>query len=537
MPPTLTAPPPRVDDAGALPSRTKAYILAGVLVSLFLAALDQTIVATALPAIVADLAGIRLLAWVSTGYLVASTAMVPVYGKLSDQYGRRSIVLFGIGVFLAGSALCGVAASMPQLIVFRVVQGIGAAALTSSAFAVPADLYAPAERARYQGLFGAVFALSSVIGPTLGGFLTDALSWRWVFYVNVPFGALALLLIITKMPRLGGGIRLPVDWAGTALLIAAVVPLLLALSLDKTVAAWTSPLVVGLLAASALSTVLFLAVEYRVPSPVLPLELFGIRTIAVVAAASVFMGGAFMGAVFFLSLFMVNVVGVSATVAGSTLIPLTFAVVIGAMTSSLIVHRVGRYKLVMLAGTAVAIGGFALLARMDPSVTQWDVTWRMIVLGVGLGPAMPLLTLVVQNAAPVGKVGAATAVRQFFMQIGGAVAIAVFGAVLASVLTAELQSGISRVASELPPAAVRQLDLRAVTGRGEAPADLTALPPELRDVVRGAFAAAVTRIYAYAGLMLAAGLIILLALPEIPLRGTAKAPSGPPPPGLRDPLD
>lgn len=526
---TLVSSPPHVDDAAALPARTKAYILAGVLVSLFLAALDQTIVATALPAIIADLAGIRLLAWVSTGYLVASTAMVPVYGKLSDQYGRRTIVLFGIGVFLAGSALCGIAGSMLQLILFRVVQGVGAAALTSSAFAVPADLYAPAERARYQGLFGAVFALSSVIGPTLGGFLTDTLSWRWVFYVNVPVGALALLLIITKMPRLGGGVRMPVDWAGTALLITAVVPLLLALTLDKAIFPWSSPLVIGLFALAALSTVLFLAVEFRAPSPVLPLELFGIRTIAVAAAVSVFMGASFMGAVFFLSLFMVNVVGVSATAAGGTLIPLTFAVVIGAMTSALLVQRLGRYKVVMLAGTAVAIAGFVLLARMDPSVTRWDVTWRMIVLGVGLGPSMPLLTLVVQNAAPMGKVGAATAVRQFFMQIGGAVGIAVFGVVLSGVLAAELQHGINQVASQLPPTVRQPIDLRALADRGEGPGGVAALPPQLRAVVRGAFSTAVTRIYAYAGVLMAAALLVLLALPEIPLRSGRAGPRAAPP--------
>ncbi|HXF83017.1 MAG TPA: MDR family MFS transporter, partial [bacterium] len=377
----------RAEDIAALPGRTKGFILAGVLAGLFLAALDQTIVATALPAIVADLAGIPLLAWVSTGYLVASTAMVPVCGKLSDQYGRRAVVAAGIVVFLLGSALCGLAASMLQLIAFRILQGVGAAALTSSAFAVPADLYAPAERARYQGLFGAVFALSSVIGPTLGGFLADTASWRWVFYVNVPIGAVALLIILTKMPRLTRGGRVPVDWAGAALLIATVVPLLLALTLDKA----TFPL----LLLAAVSGVLFLAAERRAPSPVLPLELFGVRTIAVGAVASLLMGAAFMGAVFFLPLFMVNVVGVSATAAGGTLIPLTLAVVLGAMTSAQIVHRVGRYKSVMLLGSVVAIVGFALLARMDPTVTRWGVTWRMIVLGMGLGPLMPLLTLVV----------------------------------------------------------------------------------------------------------------------------------------------
>ncbi len=512
-------------DASLLPARTKLFILAAVLVGLFLAALDQTIVATALPAIVADLSGIRLLAWVSTGYLVASTTMVPIYGKLSDLYGRRLIVLFGIVVFLAGSALCGIAGTMLQLILFRVFQGVGAAALTSTAFAVPADLYSPAERARYTGYFGVVFALSSVVGPYLGGFLTDALSWRWVFYVNVPVGVVALFLTITKMPPLRSGHRLPIDWTGTALLVAAVVPLLLALTFDKRVYPWSSPLVVGLFAVAVVAAGLFLAVERRAPSPVLPLDLFGNRTIAVVSMASVFMGAAFMGAVFFLSLFMVNVVGVSATAAGTTLMPLTLAVVVGAMGSSQLVYRVGRYKGVILVGFAVAVVGYVLLATMDTAVTRWGVTWRMIILGMGLGPAMPLLNLAVQNAAPYGKVGAATAARQFFMQIGSVVGLALFGVVLANVVAAEMRAGFSPLLAQLPPAVRSQVNLQQVAaGRPDGAASVQdSLPPQVRSaarsVVRRAFAAAVTRIYAYSAVVLAAALLVLVALPETPLRG------------------
>ena len=526
-------------DASLLPARTKHAILGAVLVGLFLAALDQTIVATALPAIVADLAGIRLLAWVSTGYLVASTTMVPIYGKLSDLYGRRRIVLLGIVVFLAGSALCGVAGSMLQLIVFRVLQGVGAAALTSTAFAVPADLYAPAERARYAGFFGVVFALSSVVGPYLGGFLTDTLSWRWVFYVNVPVGGVALFLTLTKMPPLRGGHRLPIDWLGSGLLVAAVVPFLLALTLDKRVFPWTSPIVLVLFTVSALAVVFFLAVEARAPSPILPLELFGNRTIAVISAASVFMGAAFMGAVFFLSLFMVNVVGVSATAAGTTLMPLTLAVVAGATASSQMVYRIGRYKGIIIGGFAVAIVGYVLLATMDTTVTRWGVTWRMIVLGLGLGPAMPLLNLAAQNAAPLGKVGAATAARQFFMQIGSAIGLAVFGVVLANVVAAEMRSGFGPLVAGLPPALRAQVNLQQMgPGRPDGAAAVSAtLPPQVqaagRAVVRRAFAAGVTRIYAYSAVVLAAALLVLLALPETPMRRPGAAfgaapPTGPP---------
>lgn len=557
--------PERIDYAATLSGRTKVTILAGVLLGLFLAALDQTIVATALPAIIADLRGIDLLAWVSTGYLIASTTMVPIYGKLSDLYGRRVILLFGVVTFLFGSALCGIARSMFQLIAFRVVQGIGAAALTSTAFAVPADLYPPAERARYQGLFGVVFALSSVIGPYLGGLLTDTLSWRWVFYVNIPLGVVALAFITSKMPRLASGLKAPIDWLGTALLVAVVVPLLLGLTLDKTIYPWASPLIAGMLAAATVAGVLFVLVERRATSPIIPLDLFRNRTFTVVNTASVLTGAAFFGAVFFLSIFMVNVVGVSATAAGTTLIPLTLGVVAGAAGSSQIVHRFGRYKAIILAGFVVVIAGFALLASMDHMVTRWGVTWRMIVLGLGLGPTMPLLTLVVQNAVPFAKVGVATASRQFFMQIGAAIGLAVFGVVLSAGLTAQFVARVIPLVGELPPQAQAQFDVNRLRSGGTAarvastsrPARLPGNPgtkespagrppagssggdrsgegateQAIGAAVREAFAASVTRIYFYAGLLAAAAFLTLLVLPEIPLRrGDRTGLPGPSPP-------
>jgi len=514
----------RIDYASILSPQTKWIVLAGMLMGLFLAALDQTIVATALPAIIADLRGIDLLAWVSTGYLVASTTTVPVYGKLSDIYGRRSIVLAGIVIFLLGSALSGLAATMQQLIAFRILQGIGAAALTSSAFTVIADLFVPAQRPRYQGLFGGVFALASVVGPYLGGVLTDQLSWRWVFYVNVPVGIVAVAFIVAKMPRLHSGLPATVDWAGTALLIASVVPLLLALTLDKEQYPWSSPAVVGLLLVAAVATALLLVVESRVPSPVIALDLFRNRTFAVVSAASTLVGASFFAAVFFLSIFMVNVVGVSATAAGTTLIPLTFAVVIGAFTSSIIVQRLGRYRRIVLGGFAVATVGFGLLATLGPDATRGDVTWRMIVLGLGLGPAMPLLNLAVQNAVPHEKVGMATAARQFFLQIGSAVGTAAFGVVLSTVLTAEFTHRATPLLAQLPAQARAAIDLDSIRSGVFASVPGPAVA-QVREVFRVAFTVGITRIYAYAAALLLLALLVATALPEIPLRTTNKSES------------
>src|SRR5262245_8584137 len=282
----------RIEYTRALPQRTKILILGAVMLSLFLAALDQTIVATALPAIVRDFKGIDMVSWVSTGYLLASTAMVPIYGKLSDIYGRKGILLWGIGVFLLGSVLCGISGSMLQLVLFRVIQGFGAAAITSTAFATPADLFVSAERAKYMGLFGSVFGLASIVGPFIGGLLTDQFSWRWVFYVNVPLGLLALAFVMAKMPSLASGSRPKIDWLGTILLIGAVVPFMLGLTLDKTIHPWSSPLNIGLFTAALICTALFLIVEFRAESPVITLSLFHNRTFVIGVIASMLSGAA-----------------------------------------------------------------------------------------------------------------------------------------------------------------------------------------------------------------------------------------------------
>lgn len=460
----------RIDYAVTLDQRSKVLILIGVLLGLFLSALDQTIVSTALPRIVADLQGIELIGWVSTSYLLASTAMVPIYGKLSDIYGRKYVLLFGIVVFLLGSLLCGLAADMTQLVVFRGLQGFGAAALTSTAFAIPADLFAPAERARYMGLFGAVFGLSSVVGPFIGGLLTDNLSWHWVFFVNLPLGVIALGFIVAKLPRLHSGLMPAIDYAGAATLLLTVIPFLLALTLDKNDYPWTSPLILSMFAISAVGLVLFLLIERRAESPILPLHLFRIPTFTLTALIGVTVGATLFAAIFFLSLYLVNVLGVSATAAGTTLIPLTLSLVVGAMVSSQIVQRTGNYKWVIIVGMAIIVGSLWWLTTLTPDTSIWMVRLRMIALGLGLGPSMPILNLAMQNAVPRTDLGAATASRQFFQQIGQVVGSAVFGALLTGVLTASLSTSLAPIQAQLPPDLAARFDssaLRNGMGAGE----------------------------------------------------------------------
>ncbi len=433
-----------------LPHRTKLLILASVMLGLFLSALDQTIVSTAMPAIISELRGLEFVAWTSTSYLLASTTMVPIYGKLSDIYGRRGILLSGIIIFLTGSVLCGLSQDIFQLIGFRVIQGIGAAALTSTAFAIPADLFSPAERPKYMGLFGAVFGISSIIGPFLGGYLTDSISWRWVFYVNLPVGLIAFLFILRSMPTLRRGGVAVIDWAGSITLVFSVVPLLLALTLDKELHSWNSPLIIGLFSLSAIATALFLYVETKAVAPIINLTLFKGKMFSVTMFTSFLNGAAFFGAFLFLSLFMVNSLGVSATEAGSAQMPLMLSFVVGSILASQLVARTGRYKAFILVGFGIMLAGFYSMTQLSVDMTTSDVIWRMLLLGIGLGPVMPLLNLAMQNAVPYDQMGTAVANRQFFQQLGQAIGAAVFGVILTTTLTHQIAEELKPVMAQLP---------------------------------------------------------------------------------------
>ena len=424
----------------------KVFTMLGALLGMLLAALDQTIVATAGPAIQKDLGmDAALYVWITTAYLVASTVLVPVWGKLSDLYGRKPTLVAGIVVFLVGSLACGLAQTSLQLICFRAVQGVGSAALFTNAFAVVADLFPPAERGKWQGLFGSVFGLASVVGPLVGGFLTDTVGWHWTFFVNLPVGAIALGFVLARMPRLGGhgdGPRPRIDVAGALALTVAVVPLLLALSFGEVEGApggvgwpWLSWQIASLFALAVVGTIAFLAIEGRAASPILDLRLFADRAFAYGVAATFTTGATFLAAIVFLPLFMVNVVGLSATDTGLTTTPLTFGIVAANIAVGQLVSRVGGLKLFIAGSLVVLAVGFAVMAfTLSPSATQGAMTLKMFLVGVGLGPSIPLFTLAIQNAVPPRAIGVATSSATFFRQMGATIGVAVLGTVFATTL-------------------------------------------------------------------------------------------------------
>ncbi|NTX38067.1 DHA2 family efflux MFS transporter permease subunit [Myxococcus sp. CA033] len=477
----------------AFPAFTRAqkvFTMLGALLGLLLAALDQTIVATAGPAIQADL-GISpaLYPWLTTSYLVASTMMVPVWGKLSDLLGRRAVLAAGIVVFLLGSFLCGVSRSTVSLVLFRAVQGLGSAALFTGALSVVADLFPPRERGKYQGLFGAMFGLSSVVGPLAGGFITDRLGWHWVFFINLPVGTVALALVLLRMPKLRpeGVSRGKLDVTGAVLLALAVVPLLLALSLGRgsdQVAhgggwAWGSWQVLGMFALAAAGTALFIREERRAREPLLDLKLFRQRTFGLGNAAVFIIGAVFLSGVVFLPLFMVNVVGLSATHSGLTLTPLTLGVVAGNVLSGQLVSRLGRYKGLMLGSLVLLMVGFTVMGfTLTPDSTQAEVTVKMVLVGVGLGPSIPLYTLAIQNSVSPQQIGVATSAATFFRQLGMTLGVALMGAVFATTLSHELGTRVASATEGLPPQLRAELVSEVPGAGGEGGAARTAFHAE-----------------------------------------------------------
>jgi EmrB/QacA subfamily drug resistance transporter len=502
--------------AEAAPGGVKVYshrqvmvILSGLMLGMLLAALDQTIVATALPTIVGDLGGLNHLSWVVTAYLVASTVTTPLYGKISDLYGRKHVFQFAIVVFLIGSVLAGLSQNMTELIAFRGLQGIGAGGLMVLAMTIIGDIVPPRQRGRYQGYMGAVFALASVIGPLMGGFFVDNLSWRWVFYVNLPIGAVALVVTSVVLDLPYRRVSHQIDYLGTALLVGAVGSILLAVTWGGTQYAWGSGIILSLAVAGAVLLAAFVAVERRVAEPVLPLYLFKNRVFSVATATMFIVGLAMFGGIIYLPLFLQVVGGRSATNAGLLLLPLILGIVFTSIVSGRVISRTGRYKAFPVAGMLVMAAGMYLLSTMGPTTTEVGTSAYMLVLGLGLGMVMQVLILAVQNSVDRPDLGVATGAATFLRSMGGSFGVALFGAVLSNRLATNL--------AELLPGGSLPSGVSPSTLKGS-PAVILSLPDAVRSAVVEAFARSIDTVFLAAVPIALLGFVLTLFLHEAPLR-------------------
>ncbi|MDH6710561.1 EmrB/QacA subfamily drug resistance transporter [Kitasatospora sp. MAA19] len=489
--------------------------IGALLLAMLLAALDQTIVSTALPTIVSDLGGLDHLSWVVTAYLLASTAATPLWGKLGDMYGRKRFFQASIVIFLLGSVLCGIAQNMGELIAFRALQGLGGGGLMVLSQAIVGDLVAPRDRGKYQGLFGAVFGVTSVLGPLLGGLFVDQLSWRWVFYINLPVGAVALVVIAAVLHGLEVRREHRIDYLGTALIAAVATCLVLMTSLGGTTWAWTSWQVVGLGVLGLALLLSFVLVERAAREPVLPLRLFRSRTFSLVAVISFVVGFAMFGALTYLPTFLQVVMQVTPTMSGIHMLPMVLGMLLTSIGSGQIVARTGRYRIFPIAGTAVTTGGLLLLSRLDEHSSTAEMSLYFLVFGLGLGLVMQVLVLIVQNSVGYQDLGVATAGATFFRSIGASFGVSIFGTLFASGLRDRLADALAGI--PLPPG----FHPEVITSD---PRVITRLPAAAQAAVHHAYAESITRVFLYAVPVALVAFVLSLFLREQKLRSTVTAP-------------
>ncbi|MBP2329441.1 EmrB/QacA subfamily drug resistance transporter [Kibdelosporangium banguiense] len=483
-------------------------VFAGLLVAMLLGSLDQTIFSTALPTIVGELGGVNRMLWVTTAYLVASTITMPIYGKLGDLMGRKSLFVGALTIFLVGSVIGGLAQDMTWLVIARAVQGIGGGGLMILAQAIIADVVPVRERPRYMGLMGAVFGLSAVVGPLLGGWFTESAHWRWAFWINIPLGiaAIALAAVFLKLPRHDGKVRF--DLWGVVTMAIAVTSIILIASWGGTEYKWDSPTITWLIVSAGVFSALFVVAEYKAAEPIIPLALFRSRNFVIATVAGLFIGIAMFGAIAYLPTYLQMVTGVNATASGLMLLPMIGGLMVGAVTTGQLAAKTGRYKWMPMA-SMVGLGvGLWLLSTLTVDTPQWLLLSYLFVLGLGVGLGIQILVLVVQNSFPDSQVGTATASNNFFREIGGSLGGAIVGALFSSRLT-------DLLAQRMPTGTGNTGDLNSLT-----PAAVRGLPDAIRDTIVGAYNDALTPVFATLIPMVLAGFILVVFIKETPLRAT-----------------
>jgi EmrB/QacA subfamily drug resistance transporter len=505
-----------IDDSNRpyLGQRQILTVLGALMLGMLLAALDQTIVSTALPTIVGDLGGLNHLSWVVTAYLLAATISTPLYGKLGDLYGRKPLFQFAIAVFLVGSMLSGLSQNMFELIAFRAIQGLGAGGLMVGAQSIIGDVVAPRERGKYQGMMGGIFALASVAGPLLGGFLTDNASWRWIFYINVPLGALALVVTATALPATARRVSHSIDWLGATLLAAGTASVILLATWGGTQYGWLSAPIIALAVVGAAVLVTFFVVERRVAEPIIPPRLFRSSVFNVASAVGFVIGFAMFGAIVFLPLFLQLVDGASATSSGLNLLPLMVGLLAASIGSGQLISRTGRYKIFPVAGTALAAIAMLLLSTLTPQTSRLLLSVYMVILGAGLGMVMQVLVLAVQNAADRRDLGVATSSATFLRSIGSSIGVAIFGAIFSSQLAANLRLHL--------PASAQTGNLNPSSLQGN-PAALAKLPAAIHSGLVTSVSDSLHVVFLTAVPVLVVAFLLTLFLREIPLARRAKA--------------